>query len=353
MSRVALVGQGVVMVVLALVAGCDSPVAPPGPVVSGGARSGSSSNAATGDAGVDDGATRPPPLVISESDFTESDRTRDPFRSFAREFVPVGPQVQVVENQIKLREYALDELRLVAVIVGTGVPYAMVVDPTGRGTIIRRGDYVGRPDTVASGGEGSIPHQVPWRVARIVGSRIRRDGDNNLIEVPGEVVFEREDRLNPGGGRAERVLSLTPAGQATRITSGTESSTASALPPLPGFGPGGLMLPPLSSATGRDAGTTGAGTPPGMLVQSYTTVIPPQPAPPPQPTTVIIQTGPQGQTTVTPSGSGSTGSASSSPQGPRDPYGPPPGGSNQPPPVQITSGPTYPTPPLPLSGLPR
>lgn len=334
--------------------GCDSPVqqgsAPPPLARSGAAR-------AAGDAGAaDDGAAPPIAVAISDNDFTESDRTRDPFRSFAREFVPVGPQVQVVENEIKLREYAIDELRLVAVIVGTGNPYAMVIDPTGRGTIIRRGDYVGRPDTVASGPEGSMPHQVPWRVARIVGSRVRRDSDNNLDEIPGEVVFEREDRLNPTAGRAERSITLNPA-QAARGAAPTEPAQPS-LPPLPGFGAGGgsPFLPTLPPPTGARSGTGEAaaaqGPQPGVTyVQSYTTVVPPPQQPPPQPTTIVIQTGPQGQTTV--SGAGQGQGSAAAPQGPRDPYAPPPGGSNVPPPVQINSGSTYPVQPLPSSGLPR
>jgi type IV pilus assembly protein PilP len=308
-------------------------------------------------ASTDDDSDRPPPLPLTEADFTESDRARDPFRSFAHEFVPQGPSIQIDEHAIKLREYAIETLTLVAVILGTDSPYAMVIDATGRGTIIRRGEYVGRPETV-SGGDGLMPHQVPWRVARIVGSRVSRDDENNLTEVPGEVVFEREDRLNPAGGRAERVLSLSRTGEANRAAD--EAPTAPNLPTLPGFGPGGTPFLP-SAPAGGSAGGGGNGAPQRMppggatFVQSYTTVVPPQQAAPAPPTTVVIQTGPQGQTTVTGPGVSGSGNAAPAPTGPRDPYGAPGGPAQGPgvPPVQVNDGPTQGGPGLPTSGLPH
>ena len=300
---------------------------------------------------------RPPPLPLTETDFTESDRTRDPFRSFAREFIPQGPVVQVDEHAIKLREHALESLQLVAVILGTDSPYAMVVDSTGRGTIIRRGEYVGRPETVA-GGDGLMPHQVPWRVARIVGSRVSRDADNNLTEVPGEVVFEREDRLNPTGGRAERVLSLSAAGNSTREPD--QGGTTPQIPTIPGLGNTPFLPGAIPQAQGGAGGA--ARVPPGgaTYVQSYTQVVPPQPAQPAQPTTVVIQTGPQGETRVVPSsagaGAGGGGAAApAAPTGPRDPYGAPggPGAGAGIPPVQINGGSSIGSQPMPISGLPR
>ena len=311
--------------------------------------------AGSADGGTTDETDRPPPLPLTEADFTESDRARDPFRSFAHEFIPQGPSVQIDEHAIKLREYALETLQLVAVILGTDSPYAMVIDSTGRGTIIRRGEYVGRPETVA-GGDGLMPHQVPWRVARIVGSRVSRDDENNLTEVPGEVVFEREDRLNPSGGRAERVLSLSASGGANRVPD--DATQAPSLPTLPGFGPGGTPFLP-SAAFNAPQGSAGpngapARVPPGgaTFVQSYTTVVPPQPAQQAPPTTVVIQTGPQGQTSVSGPGLGGNNNAPP-PSAPRDPYGAPggPNAGSRPPPVQVNDGPTQAEPGLPTSGL--
>lgn len=354
---------------IALVA-CSDPPAAQSPTRSASrtdtavAAAGTRAPSGDGGAATSSDASRPPPLALTETDFTESDRTRDPFRSFAQEFVPQGPSIQIDEHAIKLREFALESLQLVAVILGTDSPYAMVIDTTGRGTIIRRGEYVGRPDTV-SGGDGLMPHQVPWRVARIVGSRVSRDEDNNLTEVPGEVVFEREDRLNPTGGRAERVLSLSATGQANRAA---DNTVAPAAPPsIPGFGPGGTPFLPSAPVNPAAAANAAAGgrpqtpAPPGAatFVQSYTTVVPPQPAQPAAPTTVLIQTGPQGQTTVS-NGNSATipgagaNHAPAAPSGPRDPYGAPGGPSaGGVPPVQINGGATLGAQPLPISGLPR
>ncbi len=366
--------------------GCDSPVQQGAGGRPGGARGGSSNpatqpanaannatpaanNAAGGGSGAATGAnaanadggaaSRPPPLTINDSDFTESPQTRDPFRTFAREFIPVGPQVQIVENDIRLREFALDDLHVVAVIVGTDNPYAMVVDPTGRGTVIRRADYVGRPETISSGPEGSIPHQVPWRVARIVGSRVRRGADNNLTEIPGEVVFEREDRLNPTAGRAERSLTLGPA-----VPDSATPTTGAPQPSVPGGGANPFLpfLPPgVGNAPPGSVGSTGGppGQPPGVvsqrqvggtLVQSYTTVVPPQQAPPPSQQTLVIQTGPQGDTRVTTQTGPGTPNVPT-PQRPPDPYRPPPGATNGPPPIVVTGDPTGGRGSLPTSGL--
>lgn len=347
----ALRGQPLVVGFLAgvMAAGCEDPprMGPP-PAPSNAPRAGNG-NAADGGDEADAGPGRAT-LEVSQSDFAESDRTRDPFRSFAQEFVPVGPEPTLNEGDIKLREYALDELRLVAVVVGTDVPYAMVVDPSGRGTLIRRGDYVGRPETVTSGPEGNLPHQVPWRVTRIVASTVRRDRDN-LIERPGEVVFEREDRLNPTAARAEHVLSLNPAEAANRPVSATQGPVT--VPGVPGNLP---YLPPLPSIPAAPSTTTSSSVTPSTgggvtYTQSYTTIVPPQPAQPAPPTTVVIQTGPQGQTTI------AQGSNSGAPSGGTytNPGAGPSNGalSNQPPPVVIHSGPTQPAPPLPSSGLPH
>ncbi len=299
-----------------------------------------------GDAGASD---RPPPLPLTDEDFAETDRTRDPFRSYAREMIPTGPQVVVSESAIKLREYGLDELKLVAVILGVNNPYAMLIDPTGRGTIVRRGEYVGRPETVSGETEGALPHQVPWRLARIVGARVQRDHDGNLAEVPAEVVFEREDRLNPNAARAERVIALAPSTQGNRPQSGGESTQPNSLPPLPNFAPGSSpFLPSFGgrSLTGTSPSSTGAQLPPGTYIQSFTTPAPQQNQPPAAPT-VVIQTGPQGETVVRQGGATGQASQQPVPTAPPNPYSPPSGGGIVPPPVRVTG-----SAPLPAAGLP-
>ena len=144
-------------------------------------------------------AALPPPVKageIVENEFTESDRARDPFRSFASMFVEdksknrQGPQIQVL-----LGQYSIDELKLVAIQTGGDYPRAQLVDPTAKGWTVKKGDYIGRPDVVHVGGTNGADYQLNWRVDRI------RDGD---------VVLTREDPAQPMVPPATRVLPLHP-----------------------------------------------------------------------------------------------------------------------------------------------
>ncbi len=136
------------------------------------------------------------PGEIIENEFTESDRARDPFRNFASMFVEdnkgrhSGPQIQVLLNQ-----YSIDELKLVGISTGGDYPRAMLVDPTTKGWVVKKGDYIGRPDLVHVGGTNGADYQLNWRVDRI------RDGD---------VVLTREDPAQPMVPPATRVLPLHP-----------------------------------------------------------------------------------------------------------------------------------------------
>jgi len=104
---------------------------------------------------------------------------------------PHARQVEVV-----LGQYSIDELKLVAIVQSGDYPRAMLVDPTSKGWVVKRGDYIGRPDTVhTGGGTGGTDYQVNWRVDRI------RDGD---------IVLTREDPAQPGQPPATRVLPLHP-----------------------------------------------------------------------------------------------------------------------------------------------
>ncbi|MCL2723566.1 MAG: pilus assembly protein PilP [Polyangiaceae bacterium] len=141
----------------------------------------------------------PPPISrveFSENDFIESDRNRDPFRSYASTFAPQENK-HVAQNQrnVLLGQFSIDELKLVAIVTGSNPPRAMVVDPGGKGWVIKRGDFVGRPDVIRAGGANGAEYQVNWRVDRV------RDGD---------VVFTREDPTQPGVPPASRVIALRP-----------------------------------------------------------------------------------------------------------------------------------------------
>lgn len=65
---------------------------------------------------------------------------RDPFRS------PLDDLIisQEVGSQCPLCKWELDQLKLVAVITGTGNPVAMLEDPDGVGHVVRQGTQVGR-----------------------------------------------------------------------------------------------------------------------------------------------------------------------------------------------------------------
>ena len=84
---------------------------------------------------------------LSNDDFSESDRNRDPFRSFLSSF---GEQVVVKkQHAIVLEKFSLDELKLVAIVGGNSTPAkAMLVDPSGNGQTIKRGDHVSKADAL-------------------------------------------------------------------------------------------------------------------------------------------------------------------------------------------------------------
>ena len=132
-------------------------------------------------------------VEFAENDFVDSDRNRDPFRSFASAFADQGKKPIVNQRSVLLSQYGIEELKLVAIQTGGDFPRAMVVDPTGKGWVLKRGDYVGRPDVVHTGGTNGADYQLNWRVDRV------RDGD---------VVLIREDPAQPGIPPATRVIPI-------------------------------------------------------------------------------------------------------------------------------------------------
>lgn len=139
-------------------------------------------------------AAVPKPTEYTENDFAENDHNRDPFRSFASLFVDRTSRSVKNELPVILPQYAIDELKLVAIVLSGDYPRAMVLDPTGKGWVIKRGDYIGRPDTVHTGGTNGTDYQLNWRVDRV------RDGD---------IVLSREDRASPAPP-ATRIIPLHP-----------------------------------------------------------------------------------------------------------------------------------------------
>jgi type IV pilus assembly protein PilP len=131
----------------------------------------------------------------SEADFVENDRNRDPFRSYLTLFSEGQKKTFEAQRKVLLSQYGLDDLKLVAIVQSGDYPRAMLVDPRGKGWVLKRGDFVGRPETVHTGGTNGTDYQVNWRVDRV------RDGD---------IVLLREDPAQPNIAPATKVIALHP-----------------------------------------------------------------------------------------------------------------------------------------------
>jgi type IV pilus assembly protein PilP len=130
----------------------------------------------------------------SENDFVESDRNRDPFRSFLVRNQAVNKQA-LNQRKVELAQYSIDELKLVAIVQGGDQARAMFVDPTGKGTVVYKGTFMCRPEVVHIGGSNGPEYQLNWRIDRI------RDTD---------VVIIREDPAQPTIPPATRIIPLHP-----------------------------------------------------------------------------------------------------------------------------------------------
>lgn len=144
-------------------------------------------------------AAAEPPASYRDSDFVDSERNRDPFRSFATEFkgkVPIAAQRSVI-----MPNTPIDAMRLIAIISGITQPRAMLVDEKGVGYVTARGDFVGKADVVQGGGTENIPIALNWRI-----DRIREN----------EVVLAREDPSAPNRPPLTKVIPLHEKGDPGR-----------------------------------------------------------------------------------------------------------------------------------------
>jgi len=189
-ERVALVVTALAVGLAA--AGCGEEVVTSSPAAAGSARAAKKLPDGGLDAAAPDAV--PPPIAIQENEWVESERSRDPFRSFSNMFVEEARSRVKSQREIVLDNFALDELKLVGIVLRSNPPVAMLVDPSGKGHTIKRGQFVGRPEVVQEGHRGAA-YEVNWRVDRI------RDGD---------VVFIREDPQNPDVPSATKVIPLRP-----------------------------------------------------------------------------------------------------------------------------------------------
>lgn len=133
------------------------------------------------------------PLSYRDEDFVEADTNRDPFRPHLELFVTRTRTPQATQREVIMPRTSIEEMRLIAIVSGVANPSAMLVDTDGTGHTVRRGDYIGRPEVVQTGGEDAVPITLNWRVDRIR---------------PGEVVLTREDPTAPNRPPLTRVLAL-------------------------------------------------------------------------------------------------------------------------------------------------
>jgi len=141
---------------------------------------------------------RPPQIALEDADFAESEKSRDPFRSFARLFVEEASGQIESQVEVKLEKYSLEQLKLIGIITRVHPERAMLVDPNGVGHVVMRGQFVGKADVVQTAKNVGASYQVHWRVDRIR---------------PNDIVFIREDPTNPDVPAATRVLPLRPEGE--------------------------------------------------------------------------------------------------------------------------------------------
>ncbi len=145
-------------------------------------------------------ASLPPPKVdVQETEFTETERSRDPFRSFAKSFAQDTKARVHSQREVILSQYALDELKLIGIVTRAEPAKAMLVDPTGKGFVIQRGQFVGRADVVQAAGASGTVYEINWRVDRIRSS---------------DVVLVRRTPRTPTSPSATRVIPLRPEDEA-------------------------------------------------------------------------------------------------------------------------------------------
>lgn len=149
------------------------------------------------DAGAADAAVGPPKIDFQEAEFAENEKSRDPFRSYANMFVEEARGKVKSQREVLLDQYSVDELKLVGIVTGIDPAKAMLVDPTGKGHVVQRGQFVGRAEVVQASTTTARAYEINWRIDRI------RDGD---------VVLVREDPQNPDVPSATKVIPLRPEG---------------------------------------------------------------------------------------------------------------------------------------------
>jgi type IV pilus assembly protein PilP len=97
------------------------------------------------------------------------------------------------QRQVLLDQFPIDDLKLIGLVTRAEPSRAMLLDPSGRGWVVSKGQFIGRSEIVHSGGPGGVDYELNWKVDRI------RDGD---------LVLVREDPAHPDVPPATRVIAL-------------------------------------------------------------------------------------------------------------------------------------------------
>ncbi len=141
------------------------------------------------------------PSTPTTTSRSSTSKSAIPFRSFARAFK--AQAAAPAQRRVLLPSTSLDEMKLIAIVTGIATPRAMLTDTAQVGHVIRRGDYIGRPEVVQTGGSEGMPVTLNWRVDRIR---------------PGSVVLTREDPTSPDKPPLTRVMPLHEGGEAPQLT---------------------------------------------------------------------------------------------------------------------------------------
>jgi type IV pilus assembly protein PilP len=142
-------------------------------------------------------ASAAPKIEFQEVEFAENERSRDPFRSYSALFVEEARSRVKSQRRVLLDQYAIDELKLVGIVTRIQPALAMLLDPSGKGHVVHRGQLIGRSETVQAGASSRASVEINWRIDRI------RDGD---------IVLVRDDPANPDVPSATKVIPLRPEG---------------------------------------------------------------------------------------------------------------------------------------------
>jgi type IV pilus assembly protein PilP len=129
------------------------------------------------------------PVAYTDDDFVESERNRDPFRSYVTAFQAKAPDE--IQRKVVMPTTSIEAMKLIAIVMGIPTPKAMIVDPMGMGHTVERGMYIGQPKIIQA--TGNVSMTLNWRV-----DRIREN----------EVVLTRQDPSDPNRPALTRVIPL-------------------------------------------------------------------------------------------------------------------------------------------------